>query len=174
MSNNENDVFISDFNVALKNIFKLKNFVDWQLWKRNMFDALKIFDLLIFIIEYKKLSNDVSIKKTQMFKRGHKKAVTIMKMRCRKHVRKLIKDCINAIEAYKILKKNFIFKNVDIINDAFHKLFNTRLKDYFSIDAYINKFRNINNELKILSFKMILNDNLLIYWFHINLKFNYN
>ena len=128
-----------------------------------MFNALKMFNLLIFIIEYKKLSNDVSIKKTRMFKRDHKKVVTIMKMRCRKHVRKLIENCIYAVEIYKIFKENFIFKDVDIVNNAFHKLFNIRLKDYFSIGAYINKFRNTINELKILSFKMILNDNFLIY-----------
>ena len=86
-----------------------------------------------------------------------------MKIRCQEHVRKLIKNCINAIETYKILKKNFIFKNVDIVNDAFHKLFNIYLKDYFPIDAYVNKFRNTIDESKILSFKMTLNDNFLIY-----------
>ena len=133
-----------------------------------------MFNLLIFIIDYKKLSNNVSIKKTRMFRRDHKKAVTIIKMRYQKHVRKLIKNCINAVETYKILKKNFIFKSVDIVNDAFHKLFNIHLKDYFSVDAYVNKFRNTINKLKILSFKMILNDNLLIYWFHMNLNFNYD
>ena len=74
----------------------------------------------------------------------------------------------------KFLKKNFIFKDVDIVNDAFHKFFNICLKNYFSIDAYVNKFRNTINELKIFLFKMILNDNLLIYWFHMNLKFNYD
>ena len=163
MSNNENDVFIFDFNVVLKNIFKLKDFVDWQSWKRNMFDALKMFDLLIFIIEYKELSNDVLIKKIRVFRRDHKKIITIMKMRYRKHVRKLIENYINVIETYKIFEKNFIFKGVDIVNDAFHKLFNIRLKNYFSIDAYVNKFRNTIDELKIFSFKMILNDNLLIY-----------
>ena len=86
-----------------------------------------------------------------------------MKMRCREHVRKLIKNCINAAEIYKILKKNFTFKDASMINDVFHKLFNIRLKDYFSIDAYVNKFRNTINKLKILSVKMILDDNLLIY-----------
>ena len=128
-----------------------------------MFDALKMFDLLIFIIEYKKLSNDVLIKKIRVFRRDHKKAVMIMKMRCRKHVRKLIENCINAVEIYKIFEKNFIFKDADIVNDAFYKLFNTRLKNYSSIDAYVNKFHNTINELKTFSFKMILNDNLLIY-----------
>ena len=128
-----------------------------------MFDALKMFDLLIFIIEYKKFLSNVLIKKIRMFKRDHKKVVTIMKMRCQKHVRKLIENCINAVKIYKIFKKNFIFKDVDIVNDAFYKFFNIRLKDYFSIDAYVNKFRNIIDELKILSFKMILNDNFLIY-----------
>ena len=122
-----------------------------------------MLDLLIFIIEYKKFSNIVSIKKIRIFKRDHKKVITIMKMRCRKHVRKLIKNYINAIKIYKILKKNFIFKNVDIINDVFHEFFNIRLKNYFSIDAYDNKFRNTIDKLKILSFKMILNNNLLIY-----------
>ena len=98
-----------------------------------------------------------------MFKRDHKKVVTIMKMRCRKHVRKLIENCINAAEVYKILKKNFIFKDASIVNDVFHKLFNIRLKDYFLIDAYINKFRNIIDELKTFSVKMILDNNFLIY-----------
>ena len=84
-------------------------------------------------------------------------------MRCQKHARKLIEDCINAIKTYKIFEKNFTFKNADIINDAFYKLFNIRLKDYFSLDAYVNKFRNTIDELKIFSFKMILNDNFLIY-----------
>ena len=128
-----------------------------------MFDALKMLDLLIFIIEYKKLSKNVLIKKIQMFRRDHKKIITILKMRYQNHVRKLIKNCINAIETNKIFKKNFIFKNINIVNDAFHKLFNIRLKNYFSIDVYVNKFRNTINELKILSFKMILNDNFLIY-----------
>ena len=174
MSNSENDVFISDFNVVLKDIFKLKDFVDWQSWKRDMFDALKMFDLLIFIIEYKKLSGDASVKKIWVFKRGHKKVITIMKMRYREHVRKLIENCINAIKTYKIFEENFIFKSAGIVNDAFHKLFNTRLKDYFSAGVYVNKFRNTVDELKIFSFKMILNDNLLIYWFHMNLDFNYD
>ena len=128
-----------------------------------MFNALKMLDLLIFIIKYKKFSNDVLIKKIRMFKCNHKKVVTIIKMRCRKHARKLIENCINIIETYKIFKKNFIFKDIDIVNDAFHKLFNIRLKNYFSIDAYVNKFRNTINKLKIFSFKMILNNNFLIY-----------
>ena len=59
-----------------------------------------------------------------MFKRDHKKVVTIMKMRCRKYVRKLNENCINAIQAYKIFEKNFIFKDADIVNNAFYKLFN--------------------------------------------------
>ena len=139
-----------------------------------MFDALKIFNLLIFIIEYKKFSKNVLIKKIWMFRRNYKKVIIIIKMRCRKYVRKLIKNCINAVKIYKIFKKNFIFKNVDIVNDAFYKFFNIYLKNYFSIDAYVNKFRNIIDELKIFSFKMILNDNFLIYWFYMHLNFNYN
>ena len=122
-----------------------------------------MLNLLIFIIDYKKLSNDILIKKIRIFKRDHKKVVTIMKMRCRKHARKLIKNCINAAEVYKILKKNFIFKDVDIVNDVFHKLFNIRLKNYFSINVYVNKFRNTIDKLKTLFVKMIFNDNLLIY-----------
>ena len=98
-----------------------------------------------------------------MFRYDHKKIITIMKICCQKYVRKLIENCINAIETYKIFKENFIFKDADIVNDAFYKFFNIRLKDYFSINAYVNKFRNTINELKILSFKMILNDNFLIY-----------
>ena len=98
-----------------------------------------------------------------MFKRDHKKVVIIMKMRCRKHIRKLIKNCINATEIYKILKKNFTFKNINIVNDVFYKFFNIRLKIYFSIDAYINKFRNTIDELKIFFVKMIFDDNFLIY-----------
>ena len=122
-----------------------------------------MLNLLIFIIDYKKLSNDISIKKIRVFKRDHKKVVTIMKMRCQKHVRKLIKNCINAAEIYKIFKKNFIFKDASIVNNVFHKFFNIRLKDYFSIDVYVNKFRNTIDELKILSVKMTFNNNLLIY-----------
>ena len=122
-----------------------------------------MLNLLIFIIDYKKLSNDVSVKKIRMFERDHKKVVTIMKMRCRKHARKLIENCINAAEVYKIFKKNFTFKNVNIVNNVFYKLFNIRLKDYFSINIYVNKFRNTINELKILFVKMIFDDNLLIY-----------
>ena len=98
-----------------------------------------------------------------MFKRDYKKIVTIMKMRYRKHIRKLIKNCINAAEVYKIFKKIFIFKDTSIVNDVFYKFFNIRLKDYFSTDAYVNKFCNIINELKILFVKMIFDDNLLIY-----------
>ena len=86
-----------------------------------------------------------------------------MKIHCRKHIRKLIKNCINTIETYKILEKIFIFKDVDIVINAFYKLSNICLKDCFSIDAYVNEFRNIINELKIFSFKITLNDNLLIY-----------
>ena len=133
-----------------------------------------MLNLLIFIIDYKKFSNDVSVKKTRMFERDHKKIVTIMKIRYRKHVRKLIENYINAAEVYKIFKKNFTFKNVDIVNDIFHKLFNIRLKDYFSINAYVNKFRNTINELKILFIKMTFDDNFLIYWFHMNLNFSYD
>ena len=83
-----------------------------------------------------------------MFKRDYKKVIIIMKMRCQKHVRKLIKNCINATEVYKIFKKNFIFKDAKIVNDVFYKLFNIRLKNYFSTDVYIIKFRNIINKLK--------------------------
>ena len=36
--------------------------------------------------------------------------VTIIKMRYRKHARKLIKNCINAAEVYKILEKNLVSK----------------------------------------------------------------
>ena len=45
-----------------------------------------------------------------MFKRDHKKVVIIIKMYCQKHIRKLIKNCINAAEAYKILKKTSFSK----------------------------------------------------------------
>ena len=86
-----------------------------------------------------------------------------MKMHCRKHARKLIENCINAAEIYKIFKKNFTFKDVDIVNDVFHKLFNIRLKDYFSINAYVNKFCNTIDELKILSFKITFDNRFLIY-----------
>ena len=65
-----------------------------------------------------------------------------MKIRCRKHVRKLIENFINVIKAYKIFKKIFIFKDFNIVNHVFHKLFNIRLKDYFLINAYGNKFCN--------------------------------
>ena len=61
--------------------------------------------LLIFIIDYKKLSNNVLINKIQMFKRDYQKLVIIMKIRYEKHVRKLTKNYINIVKAYKILKK---------------------------------------------------------------------
>ena len=113
-----------------------------------MFNALKILDLLIFIIEYKNLSNDVLIKKIQVFRRDHKKVVIIIKIYYQKHACKLIENYINTIKIYKILEKNFIFKGADIVNDTFHKLFNIRLKNYFSVDAYVNNFRNTINKLK--------------------------
>ena len=118
-----------------------------------------MLNLLIFIINYKKLSNNVSVKKILMFKRDHKKVVIIMKMHCRKHICQLIKNCINAAKIYKIFKKNFIFKDADTVNNVFYKLFNICLKDYFSIDIYIDKFRNTINKLKILSFKITFDAN---------------
>ena len=128
-----------------------------------MFNALKIFNLLIFIIEYKKFSNNISINKIRVFNRDYKKIIIIIKMRYQKHARILIKTCINAIETYKLFEKNFIFEDVKIVNDAFYKFFNICLKNYFSINAYVNKFRNTINELKIFLFKITLNDNFLIY-----------
>ena len=122
-----------------------------------------MLNLLIFIIDYKKLSNDVLVKKIQVFRRDYKKIVIIIKMRCRKHVCKLIKNCINAAEVYKIFKKNFTFKDANIVNNIFHKFFNICLKNYFSIDVYVNKFRNTIDELKILFVKITFDDKLLIY-----------
>ena len=142
-----------NWNTSLTNSHENEIFLKhWKCW---------IYWSLLSII--KKFPNDILIKKTRMFKRDHKKVVIIMKMHYRNHICKLIKNCINAAKAYKIFKKNFIFKDVNIVNDVFHKFFNLRLKNYFSIDVYVNKFRNTINELKILSFKMIFNDNFLIY-----------
>ena len=78
-----------------------------------------MLNLLIFIIDYKKLSNNVSIEKTRMFRCDHKKVVIIMKMRCRKHVRKLIENYINAAETYIILKKILFSKTLILLTMFF-------------------------------------------------------
>ena len=54
-----------------------------------------------------------------MFKRDHKKVITIMRMRCRKHICKLIENCINAIETYKILKKTSLLKTLISLTTRF-------------------------------------------------------
>ena len=95
-------------------------------------------------------------------------------MRCREHSRSLIDELINVAQTWKIFEINFTSKSVDVVNDLFNKFENCRLKNYFILVVYVNKFRYIVEKISDFSIKVKLDNNFLIYRFHMSLSFNYN
>ncbi len=96
------------------------------------------------------------------------KAVTIMKNRLKCNDKNLLKDEINAKNAWKILKNSFSSFESKMLNDLLIKLWIIIFVNNQNVTNYARRFKMIMQNIRKIIINVSINDNLFILYFHLN------
>lgn len=116
----------------------------------------------------------VTTEKIEAWVQAHDKICTMLKSRCERNARSMIKDKTNARDAWMTLEK-FKPRGSDILNSIFKKMNNVTLAGCDNDpQSYADKFIEMLKEFDTLSSKLHFDENWKIYRFHSGLRSVYN
>jgi hypothetical protein len=166
--------------IFLFEITRLKDFFEYQTWQIEMRNQL-IFMNFWHYVEVDELSSstilivEISIeknlsvsvvsstsKKVKKFKIDNLKTITIIRNRLKCNDRNLLKNEINAIKAWQILKKSFSSCDSEVLNDLFIKLWIIILIISQDVIDYARRFKKTLQDIREMIIEMFINDNILI------------
>ncbi len=105
-----------------------------------------------------------------IFEKFHKiKIVTIMKNRLKCNDKNLLKDEINAKNAWKILKNSFSSFESKMLNDLLIKLWIIIFVNNQNVTNYVQRFKMTIQNIRRMIINVSINDNFFILYFHLNL-----
>lgn len=116
----------------------------------------------------------VTSEKIEAWEQAHDIICIMLKSRCERNARSMIKDKTNAKDAWTTLEK---FKpwGSDILNSTFKKIDNVTLAGCNNdSQSYVNKFIEVLEEFDTLAFKLHFDENWKIYRSHSGLSLVYN
>ncbi len=170
----QNDFFIR--NNAIERFFRVSNMTE------------KMRDQLIFMNfwHYVEIENVESIdsvsntvvsisivsvifEKLRKIKINNFKTVTIMKNRLKCNDKNLLKNEINAKNAWKILKNSFNSFESKMLNDLLIKLWIIIFVNNQNITNYVRRFKMTMQNIRRMIINVLINDNFFILYFHLNL-----
>jgi hypothetical protein len=176
--------------IFLFEITRLKDSFEYQTWQIEMRDQL-IFMNLWYYVEIDELSSstilivEISIEenlsalivstseKVRKFRIDNLKTVTIIRNRLKCNDRDLLKNEINVIKTWQIFKKSFSSCELKILNDLFIKLWIIILIISQNVIDYARRFKKTLQDIRKMIIEMLINDNLLILYFHLDLDAKY-
>jgi ABC-type multidrug transport system fused ATPase/permease subunit len=177
--------------IFLFEITRLKDFFDYQTWQIEMRNQLILMNFwhLVEVDEFSSstiLIVEISIEKNlsvfivsstsekiKKFRIDNLKTITIIRNRLKCNDRDLLKNEINVIKAWQILKKSFSSCESKILNDLFIKLWIIILIINQNIIDYVRRFQKTLQNIRKMIIEMLINDNILILYFYLNLDAKY-
>jgi hypothetical protein len=110
----------------------------------------------------------VILEKFHKIKINNFKIVTIMKNRLKCNDKNLLKNEINAKNAWKILKNSFNSFESKMLNNLLIKFWNIIFVNNQNVTNYIWRFKTTMQNIRKMIIYVSINDNLFILYFHFN------
>ncbi len=177
--------------IFLFEITRLKNSFEYQTWQIEMRNQLIFMNLwhyvevdeflnsTILIVEisieeiFSVLVSSSTSEKVRKFRIDNLKTVAIIRNRLKCNDRDFLKNEINVIKAWQILKKSFNSFESKILNDLFIKLWIIILIISQNVIDYVRRFKKTLQNIREMIIEMFINDNILILYFHLDLDAKY-
>ncbi len=132
-----------------------------NLWHYVEIENVESVDLVVSI--------SVILEKLRKIKINNLKVVTIMRNRLKCNDKNLLKNEINAKNAWKILKNLFSSFESEMLNDLLIKLWIITFVNNQDVTNYARRFKMTMQNIREMTINVSINDNLLILYFHLNL-----
>jgi hypothetical protein len=173
----QNDFFIRDN--AIENSF------EYQTWQVEMKNQLIFINLWYYVENDKLTSSTILIdeissafvvstsKKVIKFRIDNFKTIAIIRNKLECNDRDFLKNEINVIKTWQILKKSFSSCESKMLNDFFIKLWIITLIINQNVIDYARRFKKTLQNIREMTIKMLINDNILILYFHLDLNAEY-
>lgn len=153
---------------TFKKIGKLRDPEGCLKQKRIMRNHLQIFGLQIYIVpKHEQLRQDNA--DLEKWVKAYDLTYTALRICVEGNVYSDIRNITNIKTAWTILETNFKPQGSGYLNNKFQNLDSLTFSSYKNPNYYVSKFWMIVNKLQSFSTKMKLDENWLIYQFHINL-----
>jgi hypothetical protein len=138
----------------------------WHYVEIENVEQFKLIDLIAFVSI---LIVFVIFKKFRKIKINNLKIVTIMKNRLKCNDKNLLKNEINAKNAWKILKNSFNSFESKMLNDLLIKFWNIMLVNNQNVTNYVRRFKTTMQNIRRMIIYVSINDNFFILHFSLNL-----
>jgi hypothetical protein len=177
--------------IFLFEITRLKDSFEYQTWQIEMRNQLILMNFwhyvevdefsssTILIVEIS-IEKNFSVfvvsstsEKVRKFRIENLKTVAIIRNRLKCNDRNLLKNEINVIKAWQILKKSFSSFKSKVLNDLFIKLWIIILIINQNVIDYALRFKKTLQNIREMIIEMFINDNILILYFHFDLDAKY-
>jgi hypothetical protein len=176
--------------IFLFEITRLKDSFEYQTWQIEMRNQLILMNFwhyvevdefsssTILIVEIS-IEENLSVfvvstsEKVRKFKIDNLKTVTIIRNRLKCNDRNLLKNEINVIKTWQILKKLFSSCESKVLNDLFIKLWIIILIISQNVIDYARRFKKTLQDIRKMIIEMFINDNILILYFYFDLDAKY-
>ncbi len=132
-----------------------------NLWHYVEIENVESIDLIVSIL--------IIFEKLRKIKINNLKIVTIMKNRLKCNDKNLLKNEINAKNAWKILKNSFSLFESKMLNDLLIKLWIIIFVNNQNVTNYVRRFKMTMQNIRRMIINVLINDNLFILYFHLNL-----
>ncbi len=162
--------------IFLFEITRLKNSIEYQTWQKEMKDQLIFMNLWHYVeienVESVDLIVSISIifEKFRKIKINNFKIVMIMRNQLKCNDKNLLKNEINAKNAWKILKNSFNSFESKVLNDLLIKLWIIILVNNQNVTNYARRFKMTMQDIREMIINVSINDNFVILYFHLNLE----
>ncbi len=133
-----------------------------NFWHYVEIENVESIDLIVSI--------SIIFEKLRKIKINNLKVVTIMKNRLKCNDKNLLKNEINAKNAWKILKNSFSSFESKMLNDLLIKLWIIILVNNQDVTNYARRFKMTMQNIRKMIINVSINDNLFILYFHVNLN----
>jgi hypothetical protein len=177
--------------IFLFEITRLKDSFEYQTWQIEMRNQLILMNLwhyvevdefsssAILIVEIS-IEENFSVfvvsstsKKVRKFRIDNLKTIAIIRNRLKCNDRDLLKNEINVIKTWQILKKSFSSCESKILNDLLIKLWIITLVINQNVIDYVRRFKKTLQDIRKMIIERLINDNILILYFHLDLDAKY-
>ncbi len=111
----------------------------------------------------------IIFEKLRKIKINNLKVVTIMKNRLKCNDKNLLKNEINAKNAWKILKNSFNSFESEMLNDLLIRFWIITFVNNQNVTNYARRFKTTMQNIRRMIIYVSINDNLFILYFHLNL-----
>ncbi len=176
--------------ISLFEITRLKDSFEYQTWQIEMknqlifmnfwrhveIDELSSSTILIVEILIEEIFSVLVVatsEKIRKFRINNLKTVAIIRNWLKCNDQDLLKNKINVIKTWQILKKSFSSCDSEILNDLLIKLWIIILINSQNVIDYARRFKKTLQDIRKMIIEMFINDNILILYFHFNFDAKY-